>query len=48
MYTEPLQMGMSLPDSSGMTGTKNSIFFMTHVIKKGYLSTQERSGQIKG
>lgn len=40
MYTEPLQKGMSLPDSSGVSGTKNSIFFIMHEVKKGYLSTE--------
>lgn len=39
VYTEPLQQGLT-PDSSGVSGTKNSIFFIMHEVKKGYLSTE--------
>lgn len=47
MYTEPLQNRRSLPDCSGVSGTKNSTFFISCKTKKLYLSTQEWLSEVK-
>jgi len=47
VYTEPLQNRRSLPDCSGVSGTKNSTFFISCKTKKLYLSTQEWLSEVK-